>query len=200
MVVAAPGDGSNDLTCGIGSDSNYRNGFGGTSGATPKVAATAALMLSVAPSLTHQQIRSILNSTGGPVVTAAGRPVGTFLNCEAAVRQAKRATRRLEVIARGADKAIWHNWQTTPGNAWSGWSSLGGWVDLAHRRVERGWAVGGFRPWCRRCGVAQLADHSGRSVEWLELAGRLGRPAHRGVQRRRAAGGLRPWCRWCGLE
>ena len=130
VVVAAPGDGSNDLTCGIGSDSNYRNGFGGTSGATPKVAATAALMLSVAPSLTHQQIRSILNSTGGPVVTAAGRPVGTFLNCEAAVRQAKRATRRIEVIARGADRAIWHNSQTTPGGAWSGWSSLGGWVDL----------------------------------------------------------------------
>ena len=129
VVVAAPGDGSNDLTCAIASDNAYRNGFGGTSGATPKVAATAALMLSVTPSLTHEQIRSILNSTGGPVVTDAGRPVGTFLNCEAAVRQARLATRRLEVIARGADRAVWNNWQTTPGGAWSGWNSLGGWVD-----------------------------------------------------------------------
>ena len=33
------------------------NGFGGTSGATPKVAATAALMLAVDPTLTHKEIR-----------------------------------------------------------------------------------------------------------------------------------------------
>jgi hypothetical protein len=33
------------------------------------------------------------------------------------------------VIARGADKAVWHRWQTAPNNGWSGWNSLGGWVD-----------------------------------------------------------------------
>ena len=131
ITVAAPGDGSNDLTCAIGSDSAYRNGFGGTSGATPKVAATAALMLSVNPTLTHAQIRAALNSTGTTVVTDAGRPVGTFLNCEAAVRSIRSATAgRLEVFARGGDQALWHKWQTAPNNGWGGWESLGGWIDL----------------------------------------------------------------------
>jgi hypothetical protein len=37
---------------------------------------------------------------------------------------------RLEVFARGADGAVWNNWQTAPNNGWSGWNSLGGWVDL----------------------------------------------------------------------
>lgn len=131
LTVAAPGDGSYDVTCAVGSDSAYRNGFGGTSGATPKVAGTAALMLSLNPSLTHAQIRSILNSTGGAVVTDPGRPVGTFLNCEAALRAARpSAPGRLEVFARGSDQALWHRWQTAPNNGWGGWESLGGWIDL----------------------------------------------------------------------
>lgn len=33
---------------------------------------------------------------------------------------------RLEVFARGIDGALWHIWQTAPGNGWSGWASLGG--------------------------------------------------------------------------
>jgi hypothetical protein len=37
---------------------------------------------------------------------------------------------RMEVFARGADGAVWHQWQTAPNNGWSGWYSLGGWVDL----------------------------------------------------------------------
>ena len=88
VTVCAPGDGSHDLTCSSNGDAAYRNGFGGTSGATPKVAGTAALMLSVNPALTHAQIRTILRDTGGPVVTVATKPVGTFLNAEAAVRAA----------------------------------------------------------------------------------------------------------------
>ncbi|WP_228489244.1 C1 family peptidase [Raineyella fluvialis] len=36
---------------------------------------------------------------------------------------------RLEVFARGSDGALWHNWQTAPNNGWSGWASLGGWID-----------------------------------------------------------------------
>ncbi|MES2114776.1 MAG: hypothetical protein V4578_06475 [Pseudomonadota bacterium] len=36
----------------------------------------------------------------------------------------------MEVFARGADGAVWHQWQTAPNNGWSGWYSLGGWVDL----------------------------------------------------------------------
>jgi len=33
------------------------------------------------------------------------------------------------VFARGSDAAIWHNWQTSPNGGWSGWYSLGGWID-----------------------------------------------------------------------
>ena len=131
ITVAAPGDGSNDLTCAIASDTAYRNGFGGTSGATPKVAATAALMLSVNPALTHAQIRAALTSTGSAVVTDPGRPVGTFLNCEAAVRHVRSVTPgRLEVFARGGDQALWHKFQTAPSNGWGAWESLGGWIDM----------------------------------------------------------------------
>ena len=88
IVVCAPGDAAHDLTCSTSGDNTYRNGFGGTSGATPKVAATAALMLSANPNLTHAEVRTILNETGSPVVTDAAKPVGTFLNSEAAVLRA----------------------------------------------------------------------------------------------------------------
>ena len=33
---------------------------------------------------------------------------------------------RLEIFARGADRALWHIWQVAPNGAWSGWQSLGG--------------------------------------------------------------------------
>jgi hypothetical protein len=36
----------------------------------------------------------------------------------------------IEVFARGGDGAVWHNVQTAPNNGWSGWYSLGGWIDL----------------------------------------------------------------------
>ena len=131
IVVCAPGDSSHDLTSDSASDTAYRNGFGGTSGATPKVAGTAALLLAANPSLSHAQIRTILNVTGTAVTPDPGKAVGTFLNADAAVRQAAvGAIGRLEVFARGADKAVWHNWQTAPNNGWSGWASMGGWVDI----------------------------------------------------------------------
>lgn len=39
------------------------------------------------------------------------------------------ADARLEVFARGQDRALWHAWETGDG-AWSGWASLGGRIDL----------------------------------------------------------------------
>lgn len=90
IVVSAPGDPDHDLTCGQASDTAYRNGFGGTSGATPKVAGTAALMLSVHPRLTHADVRDILAATGSPVAEDPGKPVGVFLNTAAAVAEALR--------------------------------------------------------------------------------------------------------------
>jgi subtilisin family serine protease len=89
VTVSAPGDPSHDLTCSTASDTAYMNGFGGTSGATPKVAATAALMLAVDPTLTHKEIRTILRDTGSAVITDSKKPVGTLLNSKAAVRTAR---------------------------------------------------------------------------------------------------------------
>ncbi len=37
---------------------------------------------------------------------------------------------RMEVFARGGDGAVWHQWQVAPNNGWSGWYSMGGWIDL----------------------------------------------------------------------
>jgi subtilisin family serine protease len=90
IVVSAPGDIDHDMTCGQASDQAYRNGFGGTSGATPKVAGTVALMLSVNPSLTHNEVRDILAGTGSTPTEDPGKPIGTFLNTEAAVAEALR--------------------------------------------------------------------------------------------------------------
>lgn len=33
---------------------------------------------------------------------------------------------RLELFARGTDQALYHNWQTAPNGAWSGWATLSG--------------------------------------------------------------------------
>lgn len=88
VVVSAPGDPSHDLTCGQAADNSYRNDFGGTSGATPKVAGTVALMLSVNPQLSHDEIRDILAGTGSPITEDPGKPIGVFLNAEAAVAEA----------------------------------------------------------------------------------------------------------------
>ena len=90
VVVSAPGDPSHDLTCAQSADNAYRNQFGGTSGATPKVAGTVALMLSVNPQLSHNDIRDILAGTGSPIAEDPGRPIGVFLNAEAAVAEALR--------------------------------------------------------------------------------------------------------------
>src|SRR5262249_26340892 len=146
-----------DVTCNSTGDAAYRNGFGGTSGATPKVAGTVALMLERNPSLTHAQIRDLLRSTGTAVVTPAAKPVGTFLNAEAAVGAAQPAAwgpfislggscipgpalaswsaNRLDAFVAGTDGALYHKaWN---GSTWSGFSSLGGVLVSAPAAVSR---------------------------------------------------------------
>ena len=131
ITVAAPGDSDHDLTCHSTGDDDYRNDFGGTSGATPKVAGAAALMLAANPGLSHAEVRRILSVTGRAVTPDPGKPIGTFLDAGAAVRQAAvGASGRLEVFARGSDNALWHVWQTAPNNGWSNWASAGGWIDM----------------------------------------------------------------------
>jgi hypothetical protein len=131
ITVAAPGDGGHDVTCDSAGNSAYTNFFGGTSGATPKVAGTAAMMLAANPGLSPAEVRRILTVTGTALTPDPGKALGTFLDAGAAVRQAAvGAAGRLEVFARGPEGALWHKWQTAPNGGWSGWKSEGGWFDL----------------------------------------------------------------------
>lgn len=82
VVVAAPGDPDNDLTCSDDLKVLYSETFGATSGATPKVAGAIALMLEANPRLRHDDVVEILRNTGTPVV---GKPLGNLLDCKAAV-------------------------------------------------------------------------------------------------------------------
>jgi subtilisin family serine protease len=93
VVVSAPGDMGNDVSCSSGADNGYLNKFGGTSGATPKVAGVVALMLEANPGLAHSEIRDILRATGSHITNAKSKPIGTFLNAEAAVCEARSRTR-----------------------------------------------------------------------------------------------------------
>lgn len=86
ISVSAPGDGSNDVTCATTTLDWYRSDFGGTSSASAKVAGVVALMLEVNPALSHDQVKSILISTGSALPT--DKPIGVFLNAEAAVTAA----------------------------------------------------------------------------------------------------------------
>lgn len=93
IVVSAPGDEKHDVTCSSRSDDGYRNSFGGTSGAVPKVAGTIALMLEVNPQLSPKDVADILKQSKSKVTTGPPRLMGVFLDTEAAVREA--LTRRL---------------------------------------------------------------------------------------------------------
>jgi subtilisin family serine protease len=88
IVVSAPGDQNHDVTCSNAANDAYRNGFGGTSGATPKVSGSVALMLEANPSLTPDQVKQILVTTGAPIPAPDGHPIGVFLDVAAAVQAA----------------------------------------------------------------------------------------------------------------
>jgi subtilisin family serine protease len=81
VSVAAPGEPSLDLTCGAGSNSDYTEGYGGTSGASAKVAGALALALSRNPQLTPADLLKILD--GLPANVYSKVPIGKFLDCAA---------------------------------------------------------------------------------------------------------------------
>lgn len=90
VTVYAPGAELGDLTCSSEDNDVYTNRFGRTSGATPKVAGTVALMLEVNPNLSSCQIKDILRETGSTINSVGNLPAGIFLDSEAAVREALR--------------------------------------------------------------------------------------------------------------
>lgn len=77
--------GSNLLT--LSGPTGQLGNFGGTSGATPQVAAAVALMLEVNPELTPEQIKQILIDTR--TTTEENKNVGGLINLVAAVTKAK---------------------------------------------------------------------------------------------------------------
>lgn len=90
VVVSAPGDPNKDITCSTSILQKYGH-LGLTSGSTPKVAGTVALMLEANPALSHAEIRDILYNTGTPIADApAGHEIGKFLDAAAAVAEAQR--------------------------------------------------------------------------------------------------------------
>jgi subtilisin family serine protease len=89
IVVCAPGDGLSDVTtCDCG-DNSYTNDFGGTSGATAKVAGAMALVLERFPEVTHQQIVEVLTNRMPQVTTPSpdSKAMGSFLNVAELMRQ-----------------------------------------------------------------------------------------------------------------
>lgn len=100
IVVSAPGGINHDVTCCNCADDRYRNDFGGSSGAAPKVAGTIALMLEENPALNHAQVREILRRTGRQISVTDGKLIGTFLNTKEAVAEAARAGGRMRQMFR----------------------------------------------------------------------------------------------------
>ena len=100
VVVSAPGEPTLDLTCSSRGNAEYTDVFGGTSGATPKVAGTVALMLQKNPRLSHNEVKGILYSTGTCVSSEPDKPAGRFLNTEAAVKEAQRRANKCWLMGR----------------------------------------------------------------------------------------------------
>ena len=86
VVVYAPGDSENDLTCGS-TPMLYRYRFGGTSSATAKVAGVVALMLEKNDQLTLAAVRKILSESQKMVVDQ-GMNVGVLVDANQAVAEA----------------------------------------------------------------------------------------------------------------
>jgi subtilisin family serine protease len=93
VTVCAPGDFHHDMTCSAGIDGPYRRQFGQTSGATPKVSGTVALMLQANPDLTHAQVKAILNGTGSELTRSRSNTGNPSARCSTLLRRLERPLR-----------------------------------------------------------------------------------------------------------
>ncbi|MCL2597427.1 MAG: S8 family serine peptidase [Paludibacter sp.] len=85
LIATTDRQGSAGYNTASGTAGNYTSGFGGTSAACPYVAGVAALVLSVNPNLTWQQVRNTIERTAQKVrsdlytyYTISDRPNGTW--------------------------------------------------------------------------------------------------------------------------
>jgi subtilisin family serine protease len=77
--VSIPGRGFNTGNVGSGdADGLYTNSFGGTSSATPLAAGVAALLLSLNPNLTMEQVRKYMCETADKISQESGRYVNGY--------------------------------------------------------------------------------------------------------------------------
>jgi len=79
-IVSCDIVGNGDLAGHTGGSLDYRSDFGGTSSATPLTAGVAALMLSVNPFLTAEDVRDILRNTAVKIDFANTDPIGQWVD------------------------------------------------------------------------------------------------------------------------
>jgi subtilisin family serine protease len=80
VIVSAPGEIAADVSCCNCGNDTYTNFFGGTSGASAKVAGAMALVLQQFPEVTHRQIVDVLKTRMPQIPTPVGREMGCFLD------------------------------------------------------------------------------------------------------------------------
>ncbi|MCL2864491.1 MAG: S8 family serine peptidase, partial [Lachnospiraceae bacterium] len=124
------------LTTGV---NNSFTGYGGTSAAAPHVAGVAALVLSVNPNLTPEQVRGAILDSVDPIPAMAQDSIsGGRLNAYGAVRRAGNMQPAHRVILHAGVGA---DWGVTPPAGWSRYMPLGaGNITAIRRDVAHGTA------------------------------------------------------------
>jgi hypothetical protein len=98
VMVSAPGDANVDLTLSADPLKPYVRGFGGTSGAAPKVAGVVAMMLNINNGLTVDQVKEILRLMPAEVLSDPDKPAGRFLDASDAVKRAQALAQAAEQV------------------------------------------------------------------------------------------------------
>ena len=96
------------------------------------------------------------------MVASAHAPVQVVVN--------KNAQERLEIFAHGADKALWHKWNTAPNNGGNCWDSFGGWIDIIN--VDQKSVDAGNAAFHRRSFGAEVRTLLSRRRGYLRYCGR----------------------------